>query len=286
MPESHTQRLLKLGKSVLGAYAVLPGVACAALTGSVAEGCADEYSDLDMTVYYRALPAEEVIRRIRSEIGGGTFTWQAGTHADREFGEGFRVQGVDCQIGHIIIERWEADIERVLRAEEVATPLHKAMSGTLVSIPICGHELVEEWKKRIAGYSDPLARAMVEQHLKFFLVWGLIERLSRRDAALWMRQEIVQSSYNILAILSGLNRKYFTTFQFKRTRAFCASSLTSPFNWSGGTCPTSIAPRPTERWRVPTRRGRHSMRPRTQTRSRNWHGRPGASELGSGRAIR
>lgn len=44
--------------------------------------------------------------------------------------------------------RWEADIDRVLAGEELASPLHKAMSGTLISIAITGDDLLEKWKSR------------------------------------------------------------------------------------------------------------------------------------------
>src|SRR6185295_19225235 len=123
--QTPSEYLLSLGREVLERYAQLPGCVCAAITGSAAEGLADEYSDLVTTVYYRELPPEEQIRAIREEVGGGPYTWNAGSHADGEFGEGFRVRGVDCQIGHTTVARWEEDLERVLRAEEVATPLQK-----------------------------------------------------------------------------------------------------------------------------------------------------------------
>src|SRR4051812_28011589 len=56
---THSSHLLALGRRVLEPYTRLDGAACAAITGSSAEGHADEFSDLDMTVYYNHLPPED-----------------------------------------------------------------------------------------------------------------------------------------------------------------------------------------------------------------------------------
>lgn len=225
---SHSKTLLALGRRVLEPYAQLEGAACAAITGSNAEGHADEFSDLDMTVYYTRLPGEDAILAVRERLGGGPVTWNVGKHADGEMAFAYRVQGVECQIGHVTIARWEADIDRVLRGEELASPLHKAMSGTLISTAIKGDELLEKWKSRLRAYPDSLATDMVKHHLQFFPIWGLLPRLGRRNAELWMRQVMVESSFNILGVLAGLNRQYFTSFQFKRTASFIRTLTIAP----------------------------------------------------------
>ncbi|CAN5573157.1 hypothetical protein BH09PLA1_BH09PLA1_02920 [soil metagenome] len=225
---SYSDQLLAIGRRVLEPYSKLEGAACAAITGSSAEGLSDEFSDLDMTVYYARLPPEAAILAVREQVGGGPVTWRIGEHSDGEFAMAFRVQGVECQIGHVTIERWEADMERVLRGEELASPLHKAMSGTLISIATLGPELLEKWKSRLRAYPDSLAAAMVKHHLQFFPTWGLLPRLGRRNAELWMRQVMVESSFNVVGALAGLNRQYFTPFQFKRTSAFFRTFTISP----------------------------------------------------------
>lgn len=225
---SASEYLLALGKEVLTPYAALPGVVCAAITGSAAEGHADEYSDLDSTVYYRELPTEAELRAARESVRGGECLWLLGSHAEGEFAEGFRVRGVEVQIGHTTVARWEEDMRKVLDAKEIATPLHKAMSGTLVSIAVCGGDVLEEWKREIRAFPDSLAEAMVKHYLKFFAVWGVIDRLAIRDAELWLRQTTADSSFNILGTLTGLNRQYFTSFQFKRAGSFIRTLKVAP----------------------------------------------------------
>jgi hypothetical protein len=228
----HSAHLLSLGRDILKRYTQLPVVACAAITGSSAEGHSDEFSDLDMTVYYDALPPEAQIRAVRETVGGGPLIWTMGDPNDGDFAEAFRVREIEVQIGHITVSRWEAEIERTLRGEEPASPQHKAMSGTLVSTAVFGEPLLQRWQSQLREYPDVLAVAMVKHHLKFFGVWAVYERLARRDANLWIRQSMVESSFNILGALAGLNRKYFTSFQFKRMRAFVDSLDLAPTSLS------------------------------------------------------
>lgn len=81
---------------------------------------------------------------------------------------------------------------------------------------------------RLRAYPDSLARSMVKHHLQFFPIWRVVPRLARRDAELWMRQILIESSFNILGVLAGLNRQYFTAFQFKRTASFIRSLPIAP----------------------------------------------------------
>jgi hypothetical protein len=223
-----SQHLLTLGRQVLAPYARLPGVACAAITGSSAEGLSDTHSDLDSTVYYDVMPPEADIRAIRERVGGGPLILSLGTHADGEFLESFRVRGVECQVGHTTVAAWERDMGRILAGEEPGSPLHKAMSGTLISIAVFGDDRLEAWKRRLREYPDGLRVSMVRHHLKFFAIWGVHDRLKTRDAHLWFRQTLVDSSFNLLGVAAGLSRKFFTPFQFKRTSAFIATLDIAP----------------------------------------------------------
>ncbi len=220
--------LVELGRSILAPYAALPGAACGMITGSSAEGHADRYSDLDMTVYYDVLPPEAELRRVREALSDGVLLWLMGAYADGEFAEAFRVRGIEVQIGHSTVARWEETIAAVLAGEEPGSPVHKAMSGTLIAMPVFGAERLAAWQAQIRTYPDVLRLAMVTHHLKFFRVWALVGRLETRDAGLWFRQMLVESSFNLLGVAAGLSRRYFTSFQFKRSRAFIATLDIAP----------------------------------------------------------
>jgi hypothetical protein len=213
--------LLGLGRRLLEPYTKLPAARAAMITGSAAEGVSDFHSDLDMTVYYEGeLPGEEELARIRAAHGAPDRVWLLGDRAEGNIAEAYELHGIQAQIGHTTIAGWERDIAEVLEKFNADTPLHKAMSGTLECVAVFGEERMARWKDRIAAYPDGLRRAMVEKHLQFFPVWSYQRALETRDAVLWQHQILTEAAFNLLGVLAGLNRLYFTTFQFKKMRRF------------------------------------------------------------------
>ena len=218
---AQSEYLLRMGRQILAPYTRLPAARAAMITGSAAEGISDHYSDLDMTVYYSGeLPGEETLAQIREANGAQERAWFMGKRADGNIAEAYELDGVQAQIGHATVEAWENDIAEVLERFNPDTPLHKAMSGTLVCVAVHGDEYIARWKAKIRDYPDGLARAMVERWLKFFPVWYVQDALDVRDATVWHFQIRAETAYNLIGILAGLNRQYFTTFQFKKMRRF------------------------------------------------------------------
>ena len=227
-PES--EYLLSLAKRNLQAYLSLPTLRAAMVTGSVALGVSDRYSDIDMMIYYDALPSDDELLSARLQRRDRVL-WRVDSRAEGELMESYRVQGVECQIAHATIAVWERNLAIVLdtRRENVAA---QSTLGTLEGIPLYGAELINDWKEKIADYPPALAQAMVEQHLQFFPLWSVQPQLAARDAKLWHYQILTEASYNLLAILAGLNRQYFTTFQFKRLQHFVAQLSIAPFDFA------------------------------------------------------
>lgn len=225
--------LLTLGKKILEPYTRLPNARAAMITGSVAEGISDFYSDLDMTVYYEnALPEEAELARIRQENGAPERAWLLGDRAEGSIAEAYELHGIQAQIGHATITTWENDIAEVLERANADTPLHKAMSGTLEAITVYGDEYMNAWRAKISNYPDGLRRSMVEQHLKFFPYWNVQKQLAARDATIWHYQILTEAAYNLVGVLAGLNRLYFTTFQFKKMRRLLGAMTLLPENFA------------------------------------------------------
>ena len=161
-----TQYLLDLAKRNVQAYIAIPKTRAAMVTGSVVEGLSDEFSDCDMSIYYDELPTEEELQLARQQNQGSERLWIMGDRSEGGFAESYIVNGVECQFGHVTIAQWEKDISDILEQFNTQTPLIKAMSGTLIGIPLYGESLVQKWKTKIANYPDGFAQAMVEHYLK------------------------------------------------------------------------------------------------------------------------
>jgi predicted nucleotidyltransferase len=197
------------------------------LVGSGATGGADRFSDLDLLLYYEAVPAEEVLAAARQELNAEDFK---GTLWPEEgYSERYDVGGFQCQLGHAVIVAWEREIARVVDDLELDWRLLKQLCGLFEGRPLHGAELIGQWREQ-AAYTERLQRAMIEKHWTFFPWWYYQEKLALRDATIWRYDVLVQSAYNIAGTLAALNRIYFSTFELKRLARFASLLRIAPPN--------------------------------------------------------
>lgn len=223
-----SRRLIELAREIAAAYVAELAPRAVLVTGSAAAGLSDRWSDLDLMVYHVELPDEAAIARARERAGGGELL-VLGPWNGETFGESFPVRGgVECQVGHATVAATERRLDQVLVDLDVESPYQKAMEGLQRCVPLHGADLVETWQRRLADYPEGLRRAMVERHLRFFPLWMTAGRMSVRDATLFRQQMLVDAGLDLLAVLAGLNRVYFSSFQFKRLHTFADRLATRP----------------------------------------------------------
>jgi hypothetical protein len=198
------------------------------LTGSGATGDVDGYADVDLLCYYDAMPPEAQLRAVREQWHGAT-----GVHHDAwnasGIGEQCTMGGVEVQVSHFPVASVERDIAAATEAFSTDAVLHKKLLGLLQGVPLHGADTITRWQTRLADYPDGLAQALVEQHLRgIFPVWYYGERLAHRDAALWLHQALAEAALHILGVLAGLNRRYYSSIELKRTRSLAAAMPIAP----------------------------------------------------------
>ena len=219
--------LLALARRNAQAYASLPNTQAILVTGSTARGGSDFYSDLDMIMYYDTLPAREaLLEAYRRNEGQGLAP--IGEPSEEAVAEYYTVQGVECQFIHTTVAAWERDMATVLDELDVTSPTQKAISGLLEGLPLYGEPLIRQWQARLALYPDALAQAMVNHYLTFVPIWGIRDHVAARDATIWVHELLVEIAYNLLGTLAGLNRRYYSSFQFKRMHDFAAQLEFAP----------------------------------------------------------
>lgn len=219
--------LVALAARVAVAYVAQTGPRAILLTGSTAEGASDYYSDLDLIAYYDRLPTEDQHAAARSSVQATDVRAPAGRDAEAYIEE-YVLQGVECQVAHCAISAWERDMATVLEEFTPGTHIQKAITGLLDGVALHGEELIGRWQARAATYPDGLAQATVEHHLRFFPLWLAAERWDARDATIFYHQMLVETSLNLLGVLTGLNRLYYSTFQFKRLHRFVGKMRFAP----------------------------------------------------------
>ena len=200
------------------------------LAGSTATGDVDSYADVDLICYYEVMPPEAQFRAMREHWHGAAGV-RLSPWSEVGIGEQWTIGGVEVQVGHFPIAMVEQDIVAVTEAFSTDAVLHKKVLGLLEGLPLHGGDTIAHWQARLAAYPEGLARAMVEQHLRgIFPVWYYQTHLARRDAALWQHQTLVEAALHILGVVAGLNRRYYSSVELKRTRHLVATLPIAPAN--------------------------------------------------------
>jgi hypothetical protein len=221
------KRLRQLAERLVALELEHASPAAALLTGSVSTGEADEYSDIDLILYFAdTIPGDAAIEAVRLGAGGGEAI-PIGPRTELAYAIQFPIDGVQVQLAHETLASVEADISKVVDEHEVDTPLHKLLEGLHTGVPLHGTETIERLRSR-AAYSEALQRAMVQTFWRFSPLWYVADQLERRDAIVWRYEVMAQSAYNVLGVLAGLNRVWFTTFQLKRMRKLVDSFELAP----------------------------------------------------------
>jgi hypothetical protein len=216
--EGATEHLRTLARGIVDVTLERVPARGALLVGSAARGDADYYSDLDLILYVDHLPTDQVLAGIRAAVGGmNPVAKEATEHA---CGVEFELDGVRTEITFITVARVEIRLEQLLdRLEEIDTPVQKALLGVLEGLPLHGEELIERWQSRLRDFPEPLRRAMVERYWRFFPLWYYVDAMAARDAELWRLDMLLEAAFNLLGVLAGLNRLYFSRFELKRMRS-------------------------------------------------------------------
>lgn len=218
-----------IARRVADAHAGIAATGITALvSGSTADDTADERSDVDMSIVFEHAPPNTELAAACRAAGGSDWFWQTGALADDGLVVAFHVDRIEVQIAYAERRAVERDLDTLLVQHRPDTPLHKLAEGLLKAEPLAGTAQLAAWQARLAAFPPALGDAMVRHFLTEPTPWKAITQLMHRDAALWCRELQVQAAYRLFGVLAGLNRCWFTVFQFKRMHRLAARFERTP----------------------------------------------------------
>jgi len=209
-----SERRREIARRIVDQLAAHTDLRAALLAGSAAVGTSDDHSDIDLIAYYDGeLPDvatfDTVMRGLGAEPAG-----LINPPGPEGFGARYLVEGIEVQTGPSASEALESRLRRI-EAAEVDWITTKVAMGLLHGMPLYGDELIRSWQKR-AAYPESMRRREVEANLGVFSILKIDEHLAARDSELFRRQMLLDGAFRVAAVLSAINRLYFSTFQFKR----------------------------------------------------------------------
>jgi hypothetical protein len=202
--QSEIARRRRLAEIVAPAYAANPKVAAVLLAGSVARGIADQFSDIEIDIYWHTPPTDED-RTAPIEQAGWGIVYR---HVDEnEWADGILIEGVKVDTSQFLVSTIDRYLDEALLRAEIEPENQVRITAIQHGQPLHGADLIERWRARVATYPEALAQAMLAEYCAF-RPRELLEMLAARDDVLLLHQDLVAAEQQVLSVLMGLNRVY------------------------------------------------------------------------------
>lgn len=205
---------IALAKQIATAYVDNSQVQIILVGGSVSRGTADEYSDLEMGLFWAEKPSVEVRQTAIEKVGGELWSLNEASGNDK-WGlneimiDGKRYTGtLMVSTKHLSVADAEACLSDVIDNYDTEIDKQGLVFAIQYGIPLHGATLLGQWQSLAANYPDELARRMVRENL-WMGWWFIPEQYIGRNDLLVLYQHYLHVEQSLLMVLSGLNRIYY-----------------------------------------------------------------------------
>ena len=224
---SDSQWRRELAEEFAAGYRERPGVRSVLLSGSVARGTADRYSDIELLVVWSGPPGDDVRPAAVAAGGGQLVTAYEYDDENAEWSDDVLHSGVEIQVSHrteAATGQWITDVTAGFDPDLTKQDL---IALIRTGVPLAGAGLIDEWRRQADDYPAPLGDAMIRAHLAFRSAWQRRKLLDRQDL-IPLYADLVDTARNVVLVLLGLNHTYFPHLGFKWVPALAASLAEAP----------------------------------------------------------
>lgn len=207
-PTKHSLWRRALSKELVAPYAARPGLEMALLGGSPARGLSDEYSDMDVVLYWKKLDADW-IRKRPLEALGCKFVTLLDMPQHQAMLEIYTLGGLIVEIGHSTTSSLKQEINEVTGECKVEPPTINTIGGFLDARAVHGAERYREIRKTIPAYPRRLAVKVIEHNLGFFWKGCLRNQGLGRGEIMFVYDGMTATLKRLINILSALNGLYY-----------------------------------------------------------------------------
>ena len=177
----------RLAAEIAPAYAANPNVAVVLLAGSVARGTADQFSDIEIDIFWHTPPsAAELLAPITQS--GWSLLQQ---HVDEyEWADSFYVAGIKVDTSQFLVRTLDQWIDDVLVRADIEVEKQIRITAIQHGQVLYNPAQIERWRAQVAHYPAALQHAMLAEHL-WFQPRAVLEMLAARDNALLLARSLV-----------------------------------------------------------------------------------------------
>ena len=204
----HIQWRTHIARRIAAHYALHPDVEAVALIGSVALGWADEYSDIELAVFWRRELSPECRQQIAQDLGATNWHANAFSTEIQAWCEDYMFEGVKIDLGHWLTATMETIVADVVTRYDAGLSKQISVFAIQHSVGLANQLLLKQWQEMASAYPNALAEAMVKQHLSFSPVW-MLRMLAKRDDFPLVRHNLAALSTRLFILLCALNHGYY-----------------------------------------------------------------------------
>lgn len=222
--------LHKTAESAARIYAENPHVEAVLLGGSVSKGWQDEFSDIELLIFWKQPPSDEDRKRVILQTSGTILDFHP--YEDEEWSETYVAGGVKFEISNFLtptIRRFLNDTLQFFNTDPETQCIAAAISHGRA---LRGETVIDEMKKQVANYPDGLRSAMIAANIGFGSRWNNRAALLHRKDWLMLYRVMADVQTRIMSVLFALNRQYVIHPGFKWQRKSLDEMAIKPANIS------------------------------------------------------
>ncbi|MBD1373895.1 cytoplasmic protein [Hazenella sp. IB182357] len=190
-----------------------PNVEAILLAGSVSRGWEDDFSDIELHIFWKQAPTDAQRRRPIEKVNGAILSFHP--YEDEEWSESYVANGIKFEISNFLTNTIENLINDVVVASDTDLDKQCLIASLAYGIPLQGVPLLMDLQCRVQHYPDALAQAMITQYIHLGTRWQSRHALLARKDWLLLYQVMVSAQQHIMGTLCGLNRIYVQHPAFK-----------------------------------------------------------------------
>lgn len=206
----------KMAEEAAAVYAENPKVEAVLLGGSVSKGWQDEFSDIELLVFWKQAPTIEDRKDPIEQLKGTILDFHP--YEEEEWSETYTTQGIKLEISNFLTATIQALLQKTVVQHDPAPETQCIAAAIEHGRALSGEMLISGMKKQIELYPDGLRLAMIAANIDLGSRWGNREALLHRQDWLMLYSVMAKIQMQIMAVLFGLNRQYVVHPGFKWQR--------------------------------------------------------------------
>jgi Domain of unknown function (DUF4037) len=220
--------LKKFASDISKIYELNPKVEAILLGGSVSRNWHDQYSDIELFVFWEEPPTDEDRKDPIVKLNGEIIDFHP--YEEEEWSETYITEGVKLEISNFLTDTINKVMKDVTLSFE--TDLNKQCIVATVhnGVTLSGDPIIKRMKESVNKYPNELSVAMIKENIHLGNRWNNREALLNREDWLMLYKVIVDVQTNIMGILFGLNRQYVHHPAFKWQKHTLQSMAIAPEN--------------------------------------------------------